>query len=192
MGEFGGQFHVVGGEDHRVALGDQVAQDVDQPGLGRVVQAAGRLVQQDQRRAGGQDDRQGEREALALGEVAGVGGVVDARQQAGDQSPAGARFGRRVGVGGGALGGHRVGREQVPGVLRHQADMADQFLRAGPVRAEPTHPDRAGEGLDHAHQGAEQGGLAGAVAAHQRHRLPGGDRERHLPQRLDPAPPYRQ
>ena len=121
---------------------------VDQTGLRRVVQAAGRLVEEQQRRAGGQDDRQGEGEALALGQVAGVGVVRDAGQQRVDQGPAGAGGRARVVVGGGALGGDGVRVQEVAGFLGDQADVAQQFAGAGAVRGRAADPDRAGGRLD--------------------------------------------
>ena len=116
------------------------AQDRYQAGLGRVVEAAGRLVEEEQWRAGGQDDGQGEGEALALRQVAGVGGVRDPGQQFGDQGAAGARFRVRVAVRGRALGGHRVRVQQVARLLRYEAHAAYEFTgrRAGAGTAPPT------------------------------------------------------
>ena len=54
------------------AGGGQLAQDPHQPLLGRVVQAAGRLVEQQQAGGSGQDDGQREGEPLPLGQVARV------------------------------------------------------------------------------------------------------------------------
>lgn len=97
MRQFGGQLHVMGGQDDGVPLGGQPAQHAEQTGLRRVVQTAGRLVEEEKGRLGGQDDGQGEGEALALGEVAGVDVVRDVREELGDEGAAGA--GGRAGVG---------------------------------------------------------------------------------------------
>lgn len=192
MGQLGGQFHVVRGQDDGVPLGREAAQDRDQAGLRRVVEAARRLVEQEQRRAGRQHDRQGEREALAFREVTGVGVVRDAGQQPRDKGAAGARTRARVMVGGGALGGHRVRVQEVPRFLRDQADAADQVARARAVRDHPAHQGRAGRRADQADQGGQESGLAGAVAAHQGDDLAGPDREVDVAQRLDAPPPHRE
>ena len=46
VGGLGDELHVVGGDQDRVPVGGQVAQDPGQHALGRVVEAAGRLVEQ--------------------------------------------------------------------------------------------------------------------------------------------------
>lgn len=192
MGQLGGQFDVVRGQDDGVPVGREAAQDRDQTGLRRVVEAARRLVEQEQRRAGRQHDRQGEGEALALREVTGVGVVRDAGQEPRDQITAGARIRARVVVGGRALGGHRVRVQEVPRFLRDQADAADQLARARAVRDRAAHQGRAGRRADQADQGGQEGGLPGAVAAHQGDDLTGPDREVDVTQRLDTPPPHRE
>lgn len=90
MGQLGRQLHVMGGQDDGVALGGQPAQDLDQADLGGVVQAAGGLVEEQQGGTAGEDQRQGEGQALALGEIARVDVVGDVRKQRGHEVPAGA------------------------------------------------------------------------------------------------------
>ena len=75
-------------------------EDLDQPVLGRVVEAAGGLVEQHHRRLGRQDDGEREAEALALGQVAGMGPGVDVGHEAVERRPRscparGRRRGRR-------------------------------------------------------------------------------------------------
>ena len=84
--------------------------------------------------------------------------------------------GARVLVGGRALGGDRVGVQQVPRLLRYQTHAADQVARRRPVRDRAADPHRPGGRLDQPDQRREQGGLPGAVAAHQRDGLAGARR----------------
>ena len=146
VGELGGQLHVMGGQDDGVALGGQPAQHRDQTGLRRVVQAAGRLVEEQQRRAGRSARRPGR--GRAAGPRTGRGGgcrPATPGQQLGDQGPAGAGRGARVLVGGRALGGDRVRVQQVARLLRDEADLADELARgrcgAGRGRRRATVPE---------------------------------------------------
>ncbi len=113
----------------RVPLARRDLEHADEPGLRRVVQPAGRLVEEQQRRPAGEHDGQREREPLSLGEIARMCGVRHAGQQLADQRPAGARLGTRVGVGGRALGGDGVRVQQVARLLRHEPDLADELAR---------------------------------------------------------------
>lgn len=90
MGQLGGELHVVGGQDDGVPVGGEAAKDLDQADLGGVVQAAGGLVEQQQGGAAREDQREGEGQALALGEIARVGVVGDVGEQRGDEVAAGA------------------------------------------------------------------------------------------------------
>ena len=71
-GHPGHQLDVVGGHHHGVAVGRQLARAAHQPGLARVVEAPGGLVEQHQRGGRGQHHGQGQGQALALGQVAGM------------------------------------------------------------------------------------------------------------------------
>lgn len=185
MGELGGELHVVGGQNDRVALGGQRAQEGDQAGLRRVVEAAGRLVEEQQRGAGRQDDGQGERQSLALRQVTRVRVVADAQQQLGHQRPAGTGPGARVGIGRRALGGHRVRVQQIPRLLRYETHAAYEVPRGGAMRDRPADPHGSGRRFDQADQRREQSGLAGAVPSHQRDGLAGGGSEVDAAERLD-------
>ncbi len=82
----------------RAPVGGEVAQDLHEPVLRGVVEAAGRLVEQQQRRPGREHDRQRQREPLPLGQVAGVLRRPARRGTAGSNSssvvPAGAALSR--------------------------------------------------------------------------------------------------
>ena len=81
VGDQRGELDVVGGDQHGPALGGEAAQAAASAALGAVVEAAGRLVEQYDRRAAGQHQREGEREPLPLGEVARVLVAGDARHE---------------------------------------------------------------------------------------------------------------
>ena len=65
----GDELHVVGGHDQAAAGGGQFGDDDREPVLRVVVQAPGRLVEQDHGRRGGELDGQDQREPLAFGQV---------------------------------------------------------------------------------------------------------------------------
>ena len=79
VGGLGHQLHVVGGDDDGVTLGGQAPQDGGEPGLGRVVEAPGGFVEEDEGRGRGQDDGQGQGQPLTLGQVAGMGVIGECR-----------------------------------------------------------------------------------------------------------------
>ena len=146
--------------------------------LGRVVQPAGRLVEQQHRRRGGEHDRQGQRQPLALGQVARVRVVGDAGRRAGRAaSRRRARRAPAVAVGRGALVGDGLEVEQVgrrsaaPGRPAPRGARRPRPAGSAPSTA-TTPPARRPAAL----QGPEQRGLAGAVAAHQRDDLAGVQR----------------
>ena len=118
VGDGGDELDVVGGDEHGVPVGGEVAQDPGQLAPWRCSRGRG-SARRAARRAGrgGEHEGQGEREALALGEVARVGGVVDAGHQ-----PVEDRAG--AGTAGGALLGDGLEVEQVGGGLRQQRDAA--------------------------------------------------------------------
>lgn len=77
VGEVGCELDVVGrDEDGRAPVGDRT-QCCHQAALGVVVEPAGRFVEEEDRRFGGQHDREHECEPLSLGEVSRVGPRVD-------------------------------------------------------------------------------------------------------------------
>ena len=93
VGDVRGELDVVGREQDRAPVGGEVGDDPGELGLAGVVEAAGGLVEQHDRRAGGEHDRQREREPLALGEVTRVDGLVDAGGEPVEQPAAGAGLG---------------------------------------------------------------------------------------------------
>ncbi len=119
-----------------------------------------------------------------------MGVVGDPGQQVGDQGPAGAGGGPGVLVGGGALGGDRVGVQQVARLLRDQADPAHQLAGRGAVRDRAAYAHRTGGRFHQSDQGVEERGLPGTVAAHQGHGLAGRDGEVDAVQRPHPASAY--
>ena len=149
----------------------EVSQRGPQPLLGSVVQAAGRLVEEEDRRGAGQDHRRASSRRWPLGQVAGMPRRVEAARD-----PLQDRGGRPVGhvevlVGGGALGGDgsrctagaRAAGERGPRGRPGAWPAASRAGPSGPV-GDSDGTCRGGELTGH---GAEQGGLAGSVPAHQ-------------------------
>ena len=140
------------------------------PVLWRVVESAGGLVEEQQLRAGGELDREGEGEPLPLREVPRVRVAVDA----GGQRPRGSA---RVAPGSASRSAARHSaetesqEEQVEGVVGDKDRLPPGLLRAqvgwidGRLARCP-HPDGARAAAPEALEGPQQGGLAGAVAAH--------------------------
>ncbi len=139
--------------------------------LRRVIEAAGGLVEQHQRRLGGQHDGEGEREALPLGEVAGMGPGVDARHEPVEHGPGGARGQVGVAVAGRALGGDGVVVEQQARVLGHEPGGAHDLAGRQRVRLPPADEHPAPARHLQPDEVREQGRLARAVAAHEGHDL---------------------
>ena len=126
------------------AAASVLQQDV-RAGLGRIVEPAGGLVEQEDRRRRGEDDREREREPLSLGQVPRVGVAVDAWGEQRRAAPGWCRA-CDVGVlvGRGALLVDGLGPEQVAGVLRDEADALQQLAArrgcAGPRRRSVRRP----------------------------------------------------
>ena len=192
VGQLGGQLHVVGGQDDGVALGREAAQDRRSGGPwrrsrgrgsarrgaaaagGPSARAPGRGPGAGPRRGHGGGCRPGRRAAAAR---PGHGRCREPRRRRGRR-----RRTRRPPC-------RRRGGRGVPGGRGRRGGSA----RAGPCGAGPPRPPgpcrwRA----DQADEGGEEGGLAGAVAAHQGDDLAGPDREVDVAQRLDAPPPHRE
>jgi len=165
------ELHVVAGHEHRVPVGGQGTHRRRERSLGGVVQPARRLVEQQHARPGRQHQGERERQALALGEVARVRVVGYAGDELVQDPPAPAPVRGTLAVAGSQLLGHGLEVEQVRGVLREQPDQG-AALRRGPGRGVGDDPlaayvDGAGEPRAGALECPQQGGLAGAIAAHQ-------------------------
>ena len=167
VGELVGLVEVLRGQQHRAALGDQVADGVPHLAAGARVEAGGRLVEEDQRRPGDQAGGQVEPAPHATGElrdllVAGVLEAEPAEQLLGGRArpllvdaeqPA-----EQVEV----LAGGEVLVDR--GVLPGDADQLAHHVRvlldvdAEDLRAAAVHREQRGEHLEHR-------GLAGAVGS---------------------------
>lgn len=178
-----GELDIVGGDDHRTPFACQRADDVDESALGTVVETAGRFVEQQGLRGGGEPGGEDRGEFLPLGQVTGMGGVVDTGSKAvreGTGAPSCRGFGVRLVE----FLPHALRVEEVGGGLRHQSDEPAGVCRGDGVRVRSTSAvpdgDRAGTAWPRALQGPQQGGLAGAVAPHQRGHLAFVQGEVHL------------
>ena len=168
--DLGGQLDVVGGEHHAVAVGGEVAQRGDQALLGGVVEAARGLVEQQHRGRGGEHHGEREREALPLGEVARVGGVVDAGSEPVEHRARRARARRRS----------RASAARHSSPTRSATSRSVGSCGTSPTRVTSSRPrrrrgTRAADAsrcrvvrVVQADERGEQRRLAGAVAAHDR------------------------
>ena len=176
--------HVVRREHDGGAAGREPAQDPLEVCLRGVVEAAGRLVEQDKPRSVRQDDGEGEDESLALGEVSWVCVAVDAMQQLVEDGSRRASLEASLRVGRRALRGDRGLREQELGTLGHEPDEAGPLLRGQVDRASSLDlDDTLGRRADPREE-AEQRRLARAVAPHERRdgatvKLQAGVAQRH-------------
>jgi hypothetical protein len=156
----------VGGEHHGQALlGDRAHEGLQELAAGQRVQAGQRLVEQQQLPPPGQGQRQGDLGTLPPGQLADL--PVE-RDRESFQPAAGAGLveaGVELAAEGQVLGGGEVAVHG--GVLGHEPHPGEQ---AGIARSVVQHPDAAGGGREQADGEVQQGGLAGAVGAHQ-----GGD-----------------
>ena len=134
-----------------------------QLGLRRVVQPAGRLVEQEHGRGTDQHHDEGQGQPLALGEVARMGVVGDVRDESVEEL-AGLP---RAAVGCQTLLGDGLEVEQVGGGLRHQSDEGAAPGRRLGRRVGAGDLDASGPALAAALEGPEQRRLAGPVASHQ-------------------------
>ena len=134
MREFGGQFDVVGGQHHPVPGRGQRGELIGEPLLGAVVQPAGRLIEQQQRRRAGEHDRQREAHPLPLRQIPGMPVPGHVGGEFGEPGGTGSGGYAEVGVCVAALLGDRSGIEQITRILRYQADAADQFGGLEPGR----------------------------------------------------------
>ena len=141
------------------------AQDRGQPGLGGVVEPAGRLVEQQHRRRA--DEHQRRAPAPAAGPRTGRAGG----RRRGCRAPAGrgACGIPRAAVGGRALLGDGLEVEQVGGGLRHQPDEVAPARRRQRGRVRPADVDASRPGAGALPCSAQSSvDLPGPVAAHQR------------------------
>ena len=150
---------------------------------GQGVQGAERLVEQDQRRIGGEGAGEGDALALASGELGGVAAALSrgepdqlqhlARPLLATVAVPAEETGDQLDVALDAPVGDQAA------VLRYVADAAPEGDGVEVRRGLPLDPHGAGRGLDHPVEGAEEGGLPRAALAHEGHRLPGIHREGH-------------
>jgi hypothetical protein len=146
VGQLGRELGVMGGDEDRRAPVGEVAQPGAERVLVRAVHAAGRLVEADDgRRDAAQHDLEREPLALAAGEVTRVGPIAAGQPGGGDASGAQLLLDALV-------------DQVVAGVLEEEGDLA-AALDLPPRR------------LDEALEVPEEGRLASAVAAHERHAL---------------------
>nr|KEP24308.1 hypothetical protein DA06_19315 [Georgenia sp. SUBG003] len=117
------ELDVVGGQQDRSPTRAQRPQEIAEARLARVVEPAGGLVEQEHPGAAGELHRQGERQALPLGQVPRVRVVTDVGGEgAEDLTGRASRCGGLL-VRGGALLLHRGQVEQVRGRLGNQGDV---------------------------------------------------------------------
>ena len=133
-----GQFDVVRRQHDRVARPDQLAQHDDEPVLTRIVEAAGRFVEQEKRWCRGEDHGERERESLAFREIARMAVHRHPRED-----PRQGGQGRSRLQGGGAVGAatlvfHGFAVEEQPGILWHQSNGPDQLVWPQTVRVAAT------------------------------------------------------
>ena len=140
-------------------------------------QAEGELVDHEQLGAGDERHAQGEHLLLAAGQVAGglVASLAQDREELDGAGPGGLGALRVVlapqPAGQAQVLVHGEGREDArPAGHLHDAPGGD-LVRRGVGDVGPVEDDRAAVGLDHAADGLQQGGLAGAVGAEQGHDL---------------------
>ena len=206
---------LAGPADHSQVVGDQ--HQPDAPGLPQVgqhpehlrldrdVQRRGRLVRQDQRRLGGQRDRDADPLPHPAGHLVRVGPVALLRVADPHLGQQVQRAGPGCGFGHPQPAGRHLGHlvtDPHRGVQRGERVLEDHRQRAGQVLAAPgrrqpgdVHPgDHDGAAGDPGRRGQQvhdrpQGqALAGAGLPHQADRLAGRRRERHLPDGVqDPA-----
>jgi hypothetical protein len=168
-----GELDVVRGDQHGVVAGGEVGDDPGQLGLARVVQTAGRFVEEHHGGPGREHDGQRQCQTLALGEVARVDEVLHARGEPVEQAAAGAGRRLRTEVCRGALVGDRLEVEQVRGGLRDQPDVRTPLVGRELRGVAPRHVDRAGAPPSGALERPDQARLARPVAPHQRGGAPG-------------------
>ena len=161
------------------------------------VQGGGVLVQQQQLRGHHRRHHQGQRLALAAGQQThGLAHpVLQAHIQHGQLLPEKGPvllphpgeegvlvLGRaEIGQGQILLNGH-VGGGALHGVLEQPPDLPAAAVLGLEGHVFPAQNDAALVGIEHPADGVEQGGLARAVRAHHRGKIPGGQVERHLVQ----------
>ena len=129
VGHFGDELDVVGRHDDAMTTGGQSAQVVRQPFLGAVVEAAGGLVEQHQRRLRRQHECQRDGEPLALGEVLRMGTRDDPGNERLEHRPSRSFWQSAVMITGAALEVHGLGAKQRARILRHQSDEPDGLRR---------------------------------------------------------------
>ena len=116
----GHHLDIVGGHDHRPTLSRKTFEHGDESLLGAVVQTTGGLIEQDECRFGAEHNGEHEREALALGEIPGMGALVDSGNETIEHGPGGAGSEVAVAIGGDTFRRHGVVIEQNAIVLRNQ------------------------------------------------------------------------
>src|SRR4051794_13782236 len=150
---------------------------------GQGVEGAEGLVEQDQRRIGGEGAGEGDPLALASGELGGIAAALSrgepdqlqhlARPLLATVAVPAEETGDQLDVALDAPVGDQAA------VLRHVADAATEGDGIEVRRGLSLDPHGAGGGLDHPVEGAEKSGLPRAALAHQGHRLPGIHRQGH-------------
>lgn len=116
----GHHLDIVGGHDHRTTFGGKTFEHGDESLLGAVVQTTGGLIEQDECRFGAEHDGEHERKALTLGEIPGMGPLVDAGDETIEHGPGGAGGEVAVAIGGDTFGSDGVVIKQNAIVLRNQ------------------------------------------------------------------------
>src|SRR5665648_806648 len=186
------ELHVVAGQQNRTTVRCVPDQHPGQVSLRGIVQAAGRLVEQQDARGRGELDRQCQCQALTLREVARVRSIGDPGGQVVQQGTG--RPGRRS-VRLRALGRDGFAEQQVLRGVRHQGHPAPRVAGGQPrgVGMLRTHVGRAGRHLDGTPAAApgplqrpEQRRLARAVAAHQGDDVAGPKGQVHPAHRMPP------
>jgi hypothetical protein len=74
----GHNFDIVGGHDHCPTFDGKTFEHGDESLLGAVIETAGRFIEQHECRFGTEHDGERKGEALTLGEIPGMGALVDA------------------------------------------------------------------------------------------------------------------
>ena len=174
VGELLGLLQIVGGEQHRGALGAQLADQPPDGGPGLRVEAGAGLVQEEHLGAAEQGHREVEPAPFAAGQLLDpdAGPVAEADQLQGLRDRAGAAGHPGPGAAG-LRGGELTGEAAL---LEHDADpRPDGGALLEGVVAE--HPDGAAAGRGQPLDELQGGGLAGAVGAEQGEQLAAADGE---------------
>jgi hypothetical protein len=189
------QIGTVGDQDQGLAEpAYQLVQQFRHPVAGGRIQVAGGFVGQNQVRLVNQGAGHGDPLLLPAGQRVGetvpITGQIDGREHVrhgavSRAAPPPQQLQRQAQV-----FRHRQGGQQVE-ELEHEADVPAAQQRAFPFAeggdVDAAHLEAAGLGAVDAADQVEQGGFARAAAAHQRHRLAGGDFQRGIRQHVVPA-----